>query len=76
MTYNNFTRGVAVPVVLPLPGQRMVMVAHGKWLIGNQHSQRFCEIGVECLSVPALAHPFVVALENSGAPNRPHSGRP
>src|SRR5262249_49914867 len=73
---NEIRLDVAVSMILPFAGKRMVEVPMRQWFVGGQKLHGRHEFGIEAATVPPRFFSSVVALELSGALNRPHSGSP
>ena len=67
---------VAIPVICPVAGERMVAVSRFQRPIIGEGDQDRHQITIESRSVAAPGHTFVVAFELAGTLNRPHGDRP
>ena len=67
---------VAITVVLPVAGERMVAVSRFQRAIIGEGDEDRHQITVERWPVAAPGHTFVVAFELAGPLNRPHGDRP
>ena len=63
---------VAVPMVLPFTGKRMVAMARRERPILRQVGQNTCKVGIKGLGEAAFLLAPVIPLEDRGSPNRPH----
>ena len=65
---------VTIPVVLPIPTERMIMVLVGQNLIMGQGRDDGDEVTLQRLPVRPLGFALVVTLELACVFNPPHSG--
>lgn len=73
---NQIRLDVAIPVVLPVSTERMIVVLLGQNLIMGQGRDDGDEITLQRLPVRSLGFALVVALELARVFNPPHSGPP
>ena len=57
---------MAIPVITPIPGQRVVTVAHFRCFIIRQEVQNWHQVGIERCPVLTFGFSFVVAVELPG----------
>ena len=69
---NHVGPDVAVPMVLPLTGKRMVAMARRERPILRQVGQNTCKVGIKGFGEAAFLLAPVIPLEDRGSPNRPH----
>ena len=67
---------MAVPVVLPLPAQRVVAVARRERPVFCQLGHNARKLGIDGPGEAASSFAPVIPFEDRGPPNRPHGGRP
>ena len=67
---------VAIPVILPVPGQRVVAVPRFQRLVAGERDQDGQQVGIKRGPVPPFRLALVVALELAGAFNLPRADQP
>lgn len=70
---NEVRPDVAVAVIGPFTGQRVVEVTPGQRFVGNEQVHDRHQRGIEALAMPPRFLAFVVTLEAPGVANLPHS---
>lgn len=67
---------MAVPVIAPFAGQRMIEVSARQRNVRHEQPDDLGECSIKLLAVPSRLFALVVALEAIGISNCPHSGSP
>ena len=67
---------MAIAMVFPVTGQRVVAVARFEGSFGGQELYYHIEFIYDDLTMPALQFPLQVAFELTGRISRPHLGQP
>ena len=67
---------MAIPMVVPVAGERMVAMARFKRFIFRQRLNEGNQDSIQRFGVLSFLLPFIVALELPRALNRPRSGPP
>src|SRR5438132_7850744 len=73
---NQVRPDVAVAVILPFAGKRVIEIPTRQGPVGREHVHCLHQEGLELLAVPAGFFAPVVALEARRVSNRPHSIAP